>query len=53
MRVESLKVQVQKILSSPKSKIIFMHVPKTGGTSVDQSLRRVYGKKIVTKLTPY
>ncbi|ERT09988.1 sulfotransferase family protein [Lyngbya aestuarii BL J] len=45
MRVESLKVQVQNIFSSPKPKIIFMHVPKTGGTSVDRSLRMVYGKK--------
>ncbi len=41
---KNLSFQIKNVFSSLEPNIIFMHIPKTGGTSVDASLRKVYGK---------
>jgi len=45
MIVSRLANYLQAFVGSPKPEMIFMHVPKTGGTSIDQALRRVYGRQ--------
>ena len=37
-----LKQKLQKILVPDKTKVFFMHIPKSGGTSIDKAIRKHY-----------
>ena len=40
------KTKIKKLFVKEKPYVFFMHIPKTGGTSIDFSIRRHYGKDI-------
>ena len=43
---KSANTRIKKLLTKEKPYVFFMHIPKTGGTSIDVAIRRHYGRDI-------